>query len=142
VAVLRLANVYGTRDSDRVIPRWLRLAESGADLPVFGGKQVLDFVPVRIAVEALLHAADHGLSGPTNVGSGAGTEILALAERIGAVTGTGARVRMEPANECEVTRFVADVTRMRSLGIEPPDDPLVDLAEMARPTAAVAGALR
>jgi UDP-glucose 4-epimerase len=131
VAVLRFANVYGTRDSDRVIPRWLRLAETGADLPVYGGKQVLDFVPVRVAVAALLHAGDCGLDGVLNVGTGVGTEILELAERIRAATGSGVSVRIEPANDCEVTRFVADVTRMRGLGIEPPDDPLVDLKAMA-----------
>jgi UDP-glucose 4-epimerase len=131
VAVLRLANVYGTRDSDRVIPRWLRLAETGADLPVYGGKQVLDFVPVRVAVAALLYVGDYGLDGVLNVGTGVGTEILELAERIREATGSGVAVRIEPANDCEVTRFVADVTRMRSLGIEPPADPLIDLKSMA-----------
>jgi UDP-glucose 4-epimerase len=131
VAVLRLANVYGPRDSDRVIPRWLRMAESGDALPVYGGKQVLDFVPVRVAVAALLHAGDHGLDDAINVGSGVGTEILDLAERIRRATRSSVDVRIEPANDCEVTRFVADVTRMRDLGIEPPSDPLVDLESMA-----------
>ena len=131
VAVLRLANVYGPRDSDSVIPRWLKLATDGAELPVYGGKQVLDFVPVRIAVAALLHAGEHGLDGVVNVGSGFGTQILELAERIREATGSRAAVRIEPANDCEVTRFVADVTRLRALGIEPPADPLVDLSAMA-----------
>jgi UDP-glucose 4-epimerase len=66
-----------------------------------------------------------------NVGTGIGTEILELAERIREATGSSVDVRIEPANDCEVTRFVADVTRMRGLGIEPPTDPLVDLVSMA-----------
>jgi UDP-glucose 4-epimerase len=130
VAVIRLANVYGERDSDRVIPRWLGLAESGQKLTVYGGKQVLDFVPVGLAVEALIYAADHGLAGPVNIGSGIGTPILDLAERIGVASGGRSGVDLLPANTCEVVRFVADVSRMRSLGITPPGDPLCDLERM------------
>jgi len=134
VAVLRLANVYGPRDRDRVIPRWLEFAQQGEALPVYGGDQVLDFVPIGIAVQALLRAAGGaGVGGPTNVGSGKGTSILELARRIVAETNLGSRVDLQPANACEVVRFVADVGRMRSqLGIEPPEDPLVDLRAMVR----------
>jgi UDP-glucose 4-epimerase len=131
VAVMRLANVYGPRDTDRVIPRWLGLAERGEDLRVFGGRQVLDFVPISLVVRALLRAGDYGLPAPVNVGSGTGTPILALAERVLEASGTSVQVRIEPANECEVVGFVADVTRMRELGIEPPADPLEGLAALA-----------
>lgn len=132
VAILRLANAYGPRDRDRVIPRWLEFAQRGQDLPVYGGQQVLDFVPIRTVVQALLHAGDHGLEGPVNVGTGKGTSILDLAQRIVAETSSGSRVDMQPANQCEVVQFIADVSRMRGLGVEPPEDPLVDLRSMIR----------
>ncbi len=47
VSVLRLANVYGAGDRDRVIPIWLDRARRGEDLELYGGEQVLDLVTVR-----------------------------------------------------------------------------------------------
>lgn len=136
VSVLRLANVYGPGDSDRVIPIWLERARRGEDLELYGGTQVLDLVPVDLVVAALRRAAQIPLHGqPVNVGSGKGTTLLELAARVRALpeadgTPVGARVgeRILPARQVEVTRFVAEVTRMRELlGLEPPADPLVEL---------------
>jgi UDP-glucose 4-epimerase len=124
-SVLRFGNLYGPRDSGRVIPLWIERALGGEALEVFGGDQVLDFVPVAMAVDALLRAAGRDLDGPVNVGTGIGTPILALAERIGALAGGRVAVERHPARSAEVVRFVADVSRMRELlGIEPPADPL------------------
>jgi UDP-glucose 4-epimerase len=136
VSVLRLANVYGPGDSDRVIPIWLDRAARGEDLELYGGQQVLDFVPVALVVAALRRAAEMPLQGqPINIGSGKGTTLLDLAARVRSLPGrggepVGAQVgeRILPARQVEVTRFVAEVTRMRELlGLEPPQDPLAEL---------------
>ena len=132
VAILRLANVYGQGDRDRVIPLWLDQAAAGRELRVFGGSQVLDFVGVGTVVDALILAADRGLDGPTNIGSGTGTSIIELANRILEVTGSHSPIHSVAARGVEVNRFIADVTRMRSLGIQPDSDPLMHLAGMAR----------
>jgi UDP-glucose 4-epimerase len=130
-AVLRLANVYGPGDRDRVIPLWLERAARREPITVYGGQQVLDFIHVELVVEALVRAAATPLPGPVNVGSGKGTPLPALAERIGALAGRHLLLEVEPARGPEVTRFVADVTRMQSLlGIEPPADPLHGLAAL------------
>jgi UDP-glucose 4-epimerase len=131
VEVVRLANVYGPGDSDRVIPLWLTAAAQGRDLVVYGGEQVIDFLWVGKAVEALLFAAHHGLPGPVNVGSGKGTRILDLAERVLRATRADVSVKRKPAREVEVAKFVADVSMMRSLGIAPEADPLEHLDEIA-----------
>jgi UDP-glucose 4-epimerase len=132
VSVLRLANVYGPGDSDRVIPIWLDRARRGEDLELYGGTQVLDFVPVGLVVEALRRAAERSLGGqPVNVGSGVGTTLYDLAARIQALSGAAVGLRVLPARTMEVTRFVADVSRMRALlGLEPPSDPLVALPDL------------
>ena len=132
VSVLRLANVYGPGDSDRVIPIWLDRARRGEDLELYGGTQVLDFVPVGLVVEALRRAAERSLGGqPVNVGSGVGTTLYDLAARIQALSGAAIGLRVLPARAVEVTRFVADVSRMRALlGLEPPADPLVALPDL------------
>jgi nucleoside-diphosphate-sugar epimerase len=132
VSVLRLANVYGPGDSDRVIPIWLDRARRGEDLELYGGTQVLDFVPVGLVVEALRRAAERSLGGqPLNVGSGVGTTLYDLAARVQALSGAAVGLRVLPARAVEVTRFVADVSRMRALlGLEPPTDPLVALPDL------------
>lgn len=130
VSVLRLANVYGAGDAGRVIPIWLERAARGEDLELYGGEQVLDLVPVSLIVTALRRAAQTPLAGqPVNIGSGVGISLRALAARVQALPGARCGLHVLPARAVEVTRFVADVTRMRALlALEPPSDPLVDLA--------------
>jgi UDP-glucose 4-epimerase len=131
VSVLRLANVYGPGDRDRVIPLWLDRAARGEDLVVYGGRQVLDFVHVDTVVEAMVAAARRPLDGPVNVGSGKGTPLLALVDRIRSLAGRCTGVIVEPARDAEVVRYVADVTRMNTvLGIERPTDPLSGLTAL------------
>lgn len=133
-AVLRLANVYGSRDFDRVIPIWLGRARRGLDLEVYGGKQVIDFVWIDLVVEALVRASTYDIVGqPVNVGSGKGTAILDLAQCILESVDTTSQISMQPARSAEVVRFVAQVDRMRALlGLEPPADPLAYLPSMVK----------
>jgi nucleoside-diphosphate-sugar epimerase len=140
---LRLANVYGPRDVGRVIPLWLERAAAGQDLEIYGGKQLIDFVWVEHVVEALIRAVRlPGSLPPINVGSGTGTRIVDLARRIVRLNSSRSRVVIRQARAVEVTRFVADVTRMRQmLGIEPLDDPLANLETMIAPHKTEAHAL-
>ncbi len=132
VSVLRLANVYGPGDRDRVIPIWLDRARRGLDLELYGGEQVLDLVPVELVVRALRLGAETALDGqPVNVGSGQGVTLRDLAARVQALPGVSVGLQALPARGIEVTRFVADVTRMRDLlGLEPPPEPLAALSQL------------
>jgi nucleoside-diphosphate-sugar epimerase len=132
-AVLRLANVYGPGDRDRVIPLFADAAASGEPLTVFGEGKVLDFVWIGTVVDALVKAGlgRRSIRGPVNVGSGKGVTIAELARRVVQLSGSSSPVRIVPEREQEVGRFVADITRgKRVLGIEEPDDSLWGLAEM------------
>ncbi len=137
-AVLRLTNVYGPRDFGRVIPLWLDMARAGQPLVVYGGQQVIDFVWIDQVVEALIRAATTDIAGaPVNVGSGTGTPLLTLADRILALVpplqgrAPEQRLDVQPARSVEVTRFVANVDRMRRLlNLDPPADPLFGLPLM------------
>ncbi len=130
-SVLRLANVYGPRDRDRVIPLWLDAARAGRNLIVYGGTQLIDFIYIDTVVEALIRAATRPLWGPLNIGSGQGTPILALAERILALDGVDVQIDRQPAREIEVARFTANVAAMYEyLDLEPPDDPLFALEQL------------
>lgn len=130
--VLRFANLFGPRDYDRVIPLWLERAAIGEELLLYGGEQVLDFLWVGQAVEALLAAADCDLTGPINVGSGRGVHLKDLAGRVIGEVGSASKVTLLPARDVEVTRFVANTARMqRVLGVFPEADPLHHLSEIA-----------
>jgi UDP-glucose 4-epimerase len=139
--VLRFSNVYGPRDFDRVIPIWLGRALGGEDLVVYGGSQVIDFVWIDQVVSALVAAARlPAVVPPVNVGSGRGTPILDLAERIISLVGAGSKLDRQPARAAEVARFVARVDRMGSvLGLEPPEDPLFALTSLVESYRGVGG---
>jgi UDP-glucose 4-epimerase len=148
LVALRLANVYGSGDTGRVIPLWLNRAARGEELIVYGGSQVLDLVWVDDVVSALIRAAlvprgtfastgagaadpGAGFFAALNVGTGQGTPLTTLAERIRALTNQSVTIRLAPARPAEVEQFVADPTLMhRTLGLRP-DAPLSHLHVLA-----------
>jgi UDP-glucose 4-epimerase len=133
IRTLRLGNVYGPRDSERVIPLWIERARLGLPLEVFGGRQILDLIWIDYVVQALLEAARlPALESPINVASGHGVPILELAERLINVTRSSSRIEFLAPREQEVVGFTADVTNLRKrLRIDPPADPLAYLETMA-----------
>jgi len=134
VTVLRLANVYGSRDTGRVIPIFLSSALRGEALRLYGGGQVIDFVWIEQVIDAMLRAAFvQGTNGPVNIGSGWPTTVLDLAQRVIAETGSASRIEIEAARPIEVSRFVANTRRMESmLGVRKESQPLVHLPELVR----------
>lgn len=132
VGVLRLANVYGPGDRDRVVPLWLESARLGQDLRLYGGDQILDLVSIETVVAALCRAGSLSLDGlPVNVGSGRGVALRQLAAHIRSLAGPHVRVRVLPSRTPEVTRFTADICRMREvLGVEPCCDLIGDLQSL------------
>ena len=129
--VLRLANVYGPGDRDRVIPLFADAAAAGEPLTVFGEEKILDFIWIGTVVDALVKAGlGRSIRGPVNVGSGRGVTIAELARRIVQLSDSSSPVRILPEREQEVGRFVADITRgKRLLGLNEPEDSLWGLPQ-------------
>lgn len=134
VVILRLANVYGPRDYGRVIPTFIGAARKGLPLVLYGGNQVLDFIWIERVVDALVWASTakpEFVNQPLNVGSGVGTPLTALAERIRAHFGDQLPIKVEPSRSVEVERFVADTCRLKALlGAAEDGDPLAHLGEL------------
>jgi UDP-glucose 4-epimerase len=124
--VLRLGNVYGPGDRDRVIPLFAAASNAGLPITVFGGQKILDFVWIDVVVDALIRAAFGSyIRGPVNIGSGKGTKIVDLAHRVVDLSRSVSRIDVAEERAQEVGRFVADITRAkRLLQIPEPDDPL------------------
>jgi UDP-glucose 4-epimerase len=114
--ILRLANVYGARDHGRVIPLFLNAALSGDALKLFDGTKTLDFIWIDRVVDALL-ASGFGpwISNPVNIGSGRAVTLRELAERIIWLCGSSSPIHELRSRAGEVSHFVADVSRYRSL---------------------------
>jgi UDP-glucose 4-epimerase len=140
--VLRLAHVYGPRDTRRPIAGWLEQASAEQALSVRGGRQLMDLVWIEQVVDALVRvAATDGALPPINVASGTGTRAADLARRIARLAQGQPAVQLLPGTEAGAPRFVASVERMRAmLKIEPPLDPLAYLPRLfPAPPAAAAG---
>ena len=133
IVILRLANVYGYRDFDRVIPIFIHNVLNNESIRIFGGKQVIDFIDVDKVVEALIQSInnDDASKGATNIGSGRGTTLFDLAKRIQELFKSSNEIIVEPARSVEVVKFIADVKRMSKIfKIQKDDDPLSYLGKM------------
>lgn len=133
IVILRLANVYGYRDFDRVIPIFIHNVLNDESIRIFGGKQVIDFIDVDKVVEALIQSInnDDASKGATNIGSGRGTTLFDLAKRIQELFKSSNEIIVEPARSVEVVKFIADVKRMSKIfKIQRDDDPLSYLGKM------------
>jgi UDP-glucose 4-epimerase len=116
VCILRLANVYGPWDKDRVVPLFIRAALDGEPLVLFGGDQVVDFIWIDRVVDALMRIGfGEYIPGPMNIGSGVGITIAELANRVLRLAGSKCGSVRQPPRSAEVSCFVADVHGARQL---------------------------
>jgi UDP-glucose 4-epimerase len=126
IVVLRLSNVYGSRDFDRVIPLFIEQSQREKALTVFGQNKVLDFLWIDDLVEVLCKTADCPCpSGPVNIGSGKGVNLIDLAKRVAAASDHNVEVNIAADRSPEVGRFVADIsTAITLFGLKRPADPI------------------
>jgi UDP-glucose 4-epimerase len=114
---LRIFNAYGPGQElppsyPPVIPQWLRQAQTGGSLVIFGdGTQTRDFVYVDDVVDALVRAATASDANRMviNIGSGCEVSMNELAARVGQATGERVNILHNPAQPGGVSRLVADV---------------------------------
>ena len=128
--VFRVSNVYGRYDVDiermeRVIPLFIRRIARGVPITIYGEQKVLDFTYVDDCVAGVARGLELLTSGGTanqtiNLAYGQGNSLLTLAETIGAALGVAPNLTLAPARVGEVTHYVADIGKARSiLGYEP-----------------------
>jgi UDP-glucose 4-epimerase len=113
--VLRLANVYGPRQSagleGGVVAIFMERLARGEETTVFGdGEQTRDFVFVADVVAALLAGAE-AAGGIFNVGTGIETTVNDLHRLCAQTLGVDAEARRLPIRRGDARRSVLDVTR-------------------------------
>ena len=123
--VFRFSNVYGRYDVDiermeRVIPLFIRRIARGEPIIVYGAKKVLDFTYVDDCVSGVykgieLLASGRDANTTINLGYGEGNSLITLAEYIGEELGVSLHLTVEPSRVGEVTHYVANIGKARTL---------------------------
>lgn len=132
--VFRFSNVYGRYDCDierleRVIPLFIRRIARGEPIVVFGREKVLDFTFVDDCTDGMLRGIDAVIARRVNrqtinLAYGQGATLVDLVNLISLALATEPNVRYEPTRAGEVTRYVADISKARSLLGYQPQTPL------------------
>lgn len=104
-AIVRPSNVYGPRDdfSEKglIIPTFIRHVFNAEDLTIYGeGKQKRDFIFVDDVVTGLMLAIEkYPVADPVNLASHEEVSIIALANKIMAISGKKVQIHHNPAGE-------------------------------------------
>ncbi len=122
--IVRIFNTYGPRmrpKDGRAIPTFLRQANEGAPLTVFGdGSQTRSFCFVTDLIEGLVRLIRSDEHDPVNIGNPEEYTILQLAEAVLAATGSPSEIVYEALPQDDPTVRQPDITRARAiLGWEP-----------------------
>ena len=110
-SIVRLTNVYGLNDFNRVIPSFIDRSLTGKPLIFYGGEQLLDFIHVNDVINALIKAALFECNITVNIGSGKATSIKNLARIIQKLTGTRTNYIIRQQRNGEVQKFVAEIKK-------------------------------
>ena len=123
--ILRLSNVFGRFDNDldrleRVVPLFVHRIERGLPLRIFGAQKVLDFTHVDDCVRAFglgLTQLEAGrIQNETiNISGGVGHKLEYVARQLGQVLRREPLISFDLSRAGEITHYVGDLTKARSL---------------------------
>lgn len=125
VAVVRPFTVAGEgQRPDMAIARWLGAAGRGEPLRIHGSPgRRRDVTDVNDVVEGLLRAADRGVTGTVNLGTGIGHTLGELVDAVAGALRVGVATIVVPAEPVEAPATLADTRRCREwLGFVPRTD--------------------
>lgn len=123
-SILRFSNVYGRYDaSDRVVPLFISQAMENEDLVVFGDNKVLDFTYIDDCVNGIykvLSNFEKAKNTTFNIASGTGSSLVELAKLVLELTNGEGKVEVEQNRTGEVSKYVADISKAKSvIGYQP-----------------------
>ncbi|MFP6616928.1 MAG: NAD-dependent epimerase/dehydratase family protein [Candidatus Hydrogenedentota bacterium] len=134
--IFRFSNVYGRFDNDiermeRVIPLFIKRIRDGDPITVFGEGKVLDFTYVDDCVSGIGSGIDLLVSGreknhTINLAYGQGQSLVDMAKYVAETLGVEPDMTVEPSRVGEVTHYVANIGKARTLLGYEPKTPLRD----------------
>jgi UDP-glucose 4-epimerase len=114
--ILRLANVYGSNDFERVIPVFIQKAMADQDIQIFGGGQEIDFIFIDDVIDAFVKTLNPDTKDKIcNIGSGTGTDLKTLAEMIIKKVSSNSKIVYKDLRKGEVEHYIADISYAKKL---------------------------
>ena len=132
--IFRFSNVYGRYDNDiermeRVIPLFVRRIGNGDPITVYGEEKTLDFTYIDDCVDGMVRGIELLMVGreknhTINLAYGEGSTLITMAKYIGEALGVEPQITIEPSRVGEVTHYVANIGKARTLLGYDPKTPL------------------
>lgn len=113
--ILRLANVYGNRDFDRVIPIFIENSLKNNDVFIYGGEQIIDFIHIEDVINAFLKILLIDENIIVNIGSNEGTTLIDVAGNITNILKNKGKIIFKEKRTGEVERFIANTDRAQKI---------------------------
>jgi UDP-glucose 4-epimerase len=129
--IIRFSNVYGRYDdlsrNGRFIPLLCQRIPRGEPVTIFGPSKAYDFTYIDDAIEGVYRCADRLVNDTArvsgyaiNLGTGTGTSLLDAARLVGEAAGVEPRLTFAEIKVGEISKYIADITRARTLlGYDP-----------------------
>jgi UDP-glucose 4-epimerase len=109
---VRLSNVYGPGDKERIIPTMINTALKGGKLKVNGNPRLLNFIYVEDVVSAMTAVAEKTdlKSKVFNIGTEASTNLLDLAKMVRKECGSDSSIEIGPQPDREFVYYCPDTS--------------------------------
>jgi nucleoside-diphosphate-sugar epimerase len=132
--VFRFSNVYGRFDNDiermeRVIPLFIHKISHHEPITIYGRDKMLDFTYIDDCIDGIARGIDSLVRGEVvnqtiNLAYGQGNSLVQMAEYIGEALGIEPKMTIEPSLRGEVTYYIADISKAKTLLGYDPTTPL------------------
>ncbi|HEV2123872.1 MAG TPA: NAD(P)-dependent oxidoreductase [Chloroflexota bacterium] len=124
--IFRFSNVYGRYDdlsrNGRFVPLLCDRIPRGEPITIFGPQKAYDFTyiddavnGVCLGIEKLVNATEQVSGNAINVAYGEGTTLLEAAQLVAKATGVEPQLTFAPMRSGEISKYVADLTKARTL---------------------------
>lgn len=123
--ILRLSNVFGPRDEQRLIPLLITKAKKGETIKIFGEKRILNFVYVSDVVDAMhLSSVNPQAEGEIiNIGIESSVDLKDLAQLVVSECHSSSSIVLGPSHHWDYEFYLPDISKAkRILGFQPKID--------------------
>lgn len=111
--ILRLSNVYGFGDVERVIPKFINMFKNNQYVELYGSEKIIDFVHIDNVVDAFVKLSEKSQL-ILNIGSGTQTNLFELATLIKELTNSNSNINIADERQGEVGKFQADISETKT----------------------------
>ncbi|MCL4325273.1 MAG: NAD-dependent epimerase/dehydratase family protein [Candidatus Thermoplasmatota archaeon] len=115
--IIRLTNVYGANDYERVIPLFINAMNNNKKIYLYGKKKLIDFVYIDDVVDSLIKIMNSDIENEVfNIGSGKGYSLMDLINLLDKIIKPSKTdIHIESERTGEIQRFIADISKAKKI---------------------------